>query len=64
VAADGEVNAALQEAIRASGVVVKRAAPTPMGGPYGFFADPDGQLWEVIYHPLYQLAADGRPEIP
>jgi uncharacterized protein len=64
VATDGEVDAALQEAVRAGGVVVKRAAPTPLGGSYGFFADPDGHVWEVIRHPLYQLAADGRPEIP
>jgi hypothetical protein len=64
VATDGEVDAALHEAARAGGVVVKRAAPTPLGGSYGFFADPDGHVWEVIHHPLYQLGTDGRPEIP
>jgi catechol 2,3-dioxygenase-like lactoylglutathione lyase family enzyme len=64
VATDAEVDAALQEAARAGGVVVKRAAPTPLGGSYGFFADPDGHLWEVIRHPLFQLGTDGRPEIP
>jgi catechol 2,3-dioxygenase-like lactoylglutathione lyase family enzyme len=64
VATDGEVEAALQEAVRAGGVVVKRAAPTPLGGSFGFFADPDGHVWEVIHHPLYQLGTDGRPEIP
>ena len=64
VATDGEVDAALQEAAQAGGVVVKRAAPTPLGGSYGFFADPDGHVWEVIHHPLYQLGTDGRPEIP
>jgi catechol 2,3-dioxygenase-like lactoylglutathione lyase family enzyme len=64
VATDAEVDAALHEAARAGGVVVKRAAPTPLGGSYGFFADPDGHVWEVIHHPLYQLGTDGRPEIP
>jgi len=64
LATDGEVDAALQEAVRAGGGVVRRAAPTPLGGSYGFFADPDGHVWEVIHHPLYQLGADGRPEIP
>ena len=64
VATDGEVDAALQEAARAGGVVVKQAAPTPVGGSYGFFADPDGHVWEVIHHPLYHLGTDGRPEIP
>jgi uncharacterized protein len=64
VATDAEVEAALHEAVRAGGAVVKRAAPTPLGGSYGFFADPDGHVWEVIHHPLYQLGTDGRPEIP
>jgi uncharacterized protein len=64
VATDGEVDDALQEATRAGGVVVKPPAPTPVGGSYGFFADPDGHLWEIIHHPLYQLGTDGRPEIP
>ena len=64
VASDGEVDAALQEAARAGGVVVKGAAPTPLGGSYGFFADPDGHVWEVIHHPLYRLGLDGRPEVP
>jgi len=64
VATGDEVDAALGEAVRAGGVVVKRAAPTPLGGSYGFFADPDGHLWEVIHHPLYRVGADGRPVVP
>jgi uncharacterized protein len=64
VASDGEVDAALQEVARAGGVVVKGAASTPLGGSYGFFADPDGHLWEVIHHPRYRLGTDGRPDIP
>ncbi len=64
VATDAEVEAALEEAARAGGVVVKRAGPTPLGGSYGFFADPDGHVWEVIHHPLYRLGSDGRPEVP
>jgi uncharacterized protein len=64
VATDDEVDAALQEAVSAGGVMIKRTAPTPLGGSYAFFADPDGHVWEVIHHPLYQLGTDGRPEIP
>ena len=58
VASDGEVNAALQEARDAGGVVVKGAAPTPLGGSYGFFTDPDGHVWEVIHHPRFHLGID------
>jgi uncharacterized protein len=64
VATDGEVAASVEEAAKAGGVVIKRPAATPLGGSYAFFADPDGHVWEVIRHPLYQLGADGRPEVP
>jgi uncharacterized protein len=64
VATDEEVATAVEEAVRAGGVVVKRPTATPRGGSYAFFADPDGHVWEVIHHPLYRLAADGRPEVP
>ena len=47
-----------------AGIMVKQAAATPLGGSYGFFADPDGHVWEVIHHPLYRLGTDGRPEVP
>ena len=64
VTSDANVAAAVQEAVRAGGVLVRGAAPTPLGGSYAFFADPDGHLWEVIHHPLYRLGIDGRPEVP
>jgi predicted lactoylglutathione lyase len=64
VATDAEVDAALQEAVRAGGVVVKRAAPTPLGGSYGFFADPDGHVWEVICHPLSAPTGGPRSRRP
>ena len=64
VTSDANVAAAVQETVRAGGVLVRGAAPTPLGGSYAFFADPDGHLWEVIHHPLYRLGVDGRPEIP
>ena len=64
VATDQEVAAAVEQAAGAGGAVVKRPSPTPLGGSYAFFADPDGHLWEVIRHPLYRLGADGRPKVP
>jgi hypothetical protein len=48
---------------RAGGVVGKRAAPTPLGGCYGFFADPDGHVWKSSTTRSTSWA-DGRPEIP
>ena len=37
----------LAEAERAGGTIVKPAQPTAWGGYGGYFADPEGYLWEV-----------------
>jgi uncharacterized protein len=60
VATDGEVDAAVEEVAKAGGVVVKGAAPTPLGGSYAFFADPDGHVWEVIHDPPSAVSAWDR----
>ena len=31
--------------------ILKPAQPTPWGGYAGYFADPDGHLWEVAWNP-------------
>jgi catechol 2,3-dioxygenase-like lactoylglutathione lyase family enzyme len=41
------VDEVLAEAERVGGTVVKRAARAAWGGYSGYFADPDGYLWEV-----------------
>jgi catechol 2,3-dioxygenase-like lactoylglutathione lyase family enzyme len=41
------VEEVLAEAERAGGEVVKPAQPTSWGGYGGYFADPEGYLWEV-----------------
>jgi uncharacterized protein len=41
------VDETLRAAAAAGGTVVKEAAPTPWGGYFGYFADPDGHLWKV-----------------
>jgi catechol 2,3-dioxygenase-like lactoylglutathione lyase family enzyme len=41
------VDEVLAEAERAGGSLVKAAEPTAWGGYGGYFADPDGYLWEV-----------------
>jgi hypothetical protein len=52
VATDGEVDAAVEEAVRAGGVVVKGAAPTPAGRVLCVLRRPRRAVWEVIHHPL------------
>jgi uncharacterized glyoxalase superfamily protein PhnB len=44
--------------------LVKPAAPTDYGGYCGFFADPDGHLWEVVVAPRIEVGDDGRVRLP
>jgi predicted lactoylglutathione lyase len=46
-----EVDAAMREAERAGAAIVKPAQETFWGGYAGYFADPDGHLWEVVWNP-------------
>ncbi|GAA0218525.1 VOC family protein [Halobaculum roseum] len=50
---DGEarVDEVLAEAERAGATVVKSATHAEWGGYSGYFADPDGHLWEVAHAP-------------
>lgn len=34
------------------------------GGFSGYFADPDGHVWEVAHNPFWPLDASGRPVLP
>ena len=60
----GQVAETLAEAERAGGRIVKAAAEAPWGGCSGYFADPDGHLWEVAWNPHFPLAADGALTLP
>jgi catechol 2,3-dioxygenase-like lactoylglutathione lyase family enzyme len=46
-----EVDALLARAERAGARIVKPAAETFWGGYAGYFADPDGHLWEIAFNP-------------
>jgi catechol 2,3-dioxygenase-like lactoylglutathione lyase family enzyme len=54
-----EVDPILAEAEAAGARILKPAADTPWGGYSGYFADPDGHLWEVAWNPDWTIAADG-----
>jgi catechol 2,3-dioxygenase-like lactoylglutathione lyase family enzyme len=44
--------------------VVKPAGDAPWGGRSGYFADPDGFLWEVAWNPGFRIHEDGSIEVP
>jgi uncharacterized protein len=63
VAEEGQVDEVLKEAGRAGATIVKEAQEIFFGR-HGFFADPDGYLWEVAWNPSFPMGADGSIELP
>ncbi len=59
-----EVDAVLALAIRSGGRLVKPAKDAFWGGYVGYFADPDGHLWEVAWNPHFLLREDGSIALP
>ena len=51
VRSEVEVDEVMGRAEKAGATIVKRAVRTFWGGYAGYFADPDGHLWEVAYNP-------------
>ena len=46
-----EVDVVMQQAEQAGAVIVKPAHDAFWGGYTGYFQDPDGHLWEVVWNP-------------
>jgi uncharacterized glyoxalase superfamily protein PhnB len=46
------------------GSIVKAAGRAFWGGWYGYFADPDGHVWEVAHNPQFPIDADGNIRLP
>ncbi|MBL6928581.1 MAG: VOC family protein [Rhodospirillales bacterium] len=59
-----EVDAVLKEAKDAGAEIVKPAEDTFWGGYSGYFADPDGHLWEVAWNPHFPIDEDGSIRLP
>jgi len=49
------VDRVMAEAIEAGAQVIKQPQEVFWGGYSGYFADPDGHLWEVAYNPYTDL---------
>jgi len=61
---EAAVDAAMSFAADHGGKVTQPARKVFWGGYAGYFADPDGFLWEIAYNPFWPLDADGRPQLP
>jgi predicted lactoylglutathione lyase len=64
VASEGEVDTMMAKAEAAGAVILKPGAKTFWGGYNGYFADPDGHVWEVAHNPFWPLGENGCIELP
>ena len=55
VASRAEVDKVMEQAEKAGAVIVKPAQDTFSGGYSGYFKDPDGHLWEIVWNPQWEL---------
>lgn len=56
VASKEEVDQVMKEAKKAGAVIKVPAHDTFWGGYSGYFQDPDGHLWEVVWNPAWEFA--------
>ena len=53
-----EVDETLAQALAAGAALSKAAESTSWGGYSGYFADPDGHLWEVAHNPHFWIGPE------
>lgn len=53
VASKAGVDSVMAKAVAAGAVIVKPAHDTFWGGYSGYFQDPDGHLWEIVWNPQW-----------
>ena len=63
-ATEAEVDAAFSAALAAGGTALKHPEKVFWGGYSGYWADPDGHVWEVAMNPFWPLAEDGSLTLP
>lgn len=64
MASPADVDTAYAEAVAAGAAPIKPPAKAYWGGYHGFYADPDGHVWELAYNPFWALAEDGALTLP
>lgn len=61
---EAQVDAVFADAEAAGARVLKRPEKVFWGGYSGYFADPDGHVWEIACNPFWPLDAEGRLTLP
>ena len=63
-ASKADVDRVFAHALTCGAKALKAPADVFWGGYSGYFADPDGHLWEVAWNPLFPQDSDGRIMLP
>lgn len=58
------VDAVIKFAVSCGATLVKAPHKVSWGGYSGYFADPDGHLWEVAHNPFFPLDEQGHVVLP
>ena len=58
------VDASFDRAIKAGATPLKKPEDVFWGGYSGYYADPDGHVWEVAHNPFWEIDEEGRITIP
>lgn len=61
---DAETDEVFAAALAAGAVCLKQPEKVFWGGYSGYFADPDGHVWEIATNPFWPLADDGALTLP
>jgi len=61
---EAEVDAAYAAALAAGASALKAPQKVFWGGYSGYYADPDGHVWEVAMNPFWPLSPDGSLTLP
>ena len=59
-----EVDSVFAEALAAGAKALKQPHDVFWGGYSGYFADPDGHLWEIAWNPFFPLDQKGNLTLP
>ena len=59
-----DVDRIMTHARVAGATIIKKAQKVFWGGYTGYFADPEGHLWEVAYNPFMPFDAEGHIQLP
>ena len=61
---EDEVDRIMAHADTAGATIKKKAGKVFWGGYSGYFADPEGHLWEVAFNPFLPVDARGHVQLP